>query len=229
MQRVGLSMGATRPRSRLSRRRAASIGDVRDDRHSPATWAATRPPSYGRVRAVSERSSGAGPGRSVASFLAPPHPRRPPRWPRGDRARRNGRSALQQLETVIAAPARVRRKHERVQLGQPARDQREGPRASRWFRAIACKPFLTMVRMRTRRSRFDEHAQIARRRIGDPDHRKAVVLPGAGTAWFRSACPALPVVPNLPASRQKAEKSDARGRSSPRSPRQARRGCGNRA
>ena len=29
---------------------------------------------YGRVPAISERSSRAGPGRNVASFLAPPHP-----------------------------------------------------------------------------------------------------------------------------------------------------------
>jgi hypothetical protein len=35
-------------------------------------WDLAGRPGYGRVPAVSERSSRAGPGRNVASFLAPP-------------------------------------------------------------------------------------------------------------------------------------------------------------
>ena len=63
---------------------------------------------------------------------------------------------------------------------RPWRDHREGPRASRWFRAIACRPFLTIVRMRTSRSRCLMSARRSRV-IGS-----GIQTPGKRSSFSRS-------------------------------------------
>jgi hypothetical protein len=84
---------------------------------------------------------------------------------------------VQQLETVIPAPARVRQQHERLQLSQAlARPQRRAER----------EPLIQGDRVQTvfdhrphaheSEPMVEERAQVARQRIGNPDHREAVVL-----------------------------------------------------